>query len=380
VAVEGDVKTLHANGYLVSCEDPLHSAQNAAKMLQQMPTEKRLSYLVNQREILPLLQKYSLRTIEDSLNREIQDLEHAPWRFFKNAASLRLRPSGGVPLDMLERRFHLTAYQEETLPSGYILPDLDIVDGSVIANGQVVLRTVMDASTRSFRWTRELSELGGFEHACLKIYPHGKAGTGVVYLAADANPDNVGSETTVFGFRALAISPDQKATSKSSDAFVVDDTLSLNIDKTAWPPDTDWSSVKDPTDGGTITLGTYTTPVGYSVPTARMPSLDDFQFKVNQAKGRKIEQLYRSVSTISAAGNPVYTVELNQAAWLPFLANGETSGSNFGLQFQSNLGVDAKVPCLFQEFRIEQDLFWPEDSKAVLFEYNPVMRGMKGTR
>ncbi|KAH9862552.1 hypothetical protein IAQ61_009969 [Plenodomus lingam] len=236
----------------------------------------------------------------------------------------------------------------------------------------------MDACTRTFRWTRELPQLGGFEHACLKIYPHGKAGSGVVYLTADANPDNVGSQTTVFGFRALAISPEQTATSKSSDSFVVDDTLSLTIDKTAWPPDTDWSSVKDPTDGGTIKLGTYTTPDGYSVPTARMPSLDDVQTKVNQAMGRKIEQLYRCVSTISAAGNPVHTVELNRAAWLPFLADGGTSESNFGLEFQSNLGIDAKVPCLFQEFQIEQDLFWPEASKAVIFEYNPVMRGMKG--
>jgi hypothetical protein len=383
VTVEGDVQTLHANGYLVSCDNPLHSAQKVARLLQQIPTEQRLSYLVNQRDILPLLQKYSLRTIEDSLNREIYGLEYAPWRFFNNAASLKLRPYGGVPLDMLERRFQLTPYHEETLPSGYTLPDLNLVDGSVIADGQVVLRTVMDARTRTFRWTRELPQLGAFEHACLKIYPHGKAGSGVVYLTPDANPDNVGSKTTIYGFRALAISPTQTATSKlasGSDGFVVHDTLSLTIDKTAWPPDTDWSSVKDPSDGGTILLGTYTTPDGYSVPTARMPSLDDFQTKVNQAKGRKVEQLYRCVSTISAAGKPVFTVELNRAAWLPFLADGGTSGSNFGLEFKSNLGVDARVPCLFQELRIEQDLFFPEDIEAVLFEYDATMRGMKGNR
>lgn len=383
VAIEGDVQTLHANGYPVACDDPFHSAKNAVRLLQQIPTDQRLSYLANQRQLLPLLQKYSLRTIKDSLNREIYNLEHAPWRFFNNAKSLKLRSSGGVPLDMLERRFQLTAYHEETLPSGYQLPDLNLIDGSVIADGQVVLRTSMDARTRTFRWTRELPQLGAFEHACLKVYPHGKAGSGVVYLTPDADPENVDRKTTVSGFRALAVSPDQTTTAKATSdvaTILVEDTLSLTIDKSAWPPNTDWSSVKDPADGGTITLGTYTTPDGYSVPTARMPSLDDLQTKVNRATDREIEPLYRCVSTISAAGNPVFTVQLNRAAWLPFLADGGTSAGNFDLKFQSSLGVDARVPCLFQELHIEQDLFWPEDSKAVLFEYNPTMRGMMGDR
>lgn len=69
---------------------------------------------------------------------------------------------------------------------------------------------------------------------------------------------------------------------------------------------------------------------------------------------------------------------MNRAAWLPFLADGGTSGSNFGLKFQSNLGVDVPIPFLFQELHVEQDLFWPEDSKAALFEYDPTMRGMMG--
>jgi hypothetical protein len=383
VALEGDVQSLHANGYLVACDDPLNSAKRTARLLQQLPKDQRLLYLVNQRQILPLLQKYSLQTIEDSLDREIRDLEHAPWRFCRNAASLRLRPSGGVPLDLLERRFRLTAYHEEKLPSGYILPDLNIVDGSVIADGQVVLRTVMDARARTFRWTRELPQQGVFEHACMRVYPHGKAGSGVVYLTADADPDDIGAKPTTLSFRALAISPSKIATPKTTSndgSFEVADTLSLTIDKTVWPPDTNWNTVKDPTSGGTIELGTYTSPGGYSVPTARIPSLDDIQTKINQAKGRNLEPLYRCVSTRSEAGNPIFTVEINRAAWLPFLADGGTSGSNFGLKFQSKLGVDAQLPCLFEELRIEQDLFWPEDSKAVLFEYNAKMRGMKGNR
>lgn len=122
------------------------------------------------------------------------------------------------------------------------------------------------------------------------------------------------------------------------------------------------------------------TEEGYQVPTARIPILDDLQEQINQKYGKSLEPIYRVFYSKSKAGNSQFTVQFHRAAVIPFLADQGFDDGVFELGFQSQLGLDLTLPCLFRELQVEIDLIFPEDSRAVAFEYDPGMREMKGNR
>ena len=214
VPIQSEEQSYHANGYLVACNDPIYSAHCIAKQLQQLPEGKRLPYLTGCRELQPFFQRHGLKTASKRLNREIRDLERGLGCAASSSSSSSSRmASGGIPLYTMETRFRLSARRQDLLPTGYSLPDLSIVDGCVVADGQPVLQATFDEQRRTFRWTRNVSLPGGqgiFEHASLSVYPDGGAGSGVVYLSRDASPVQVdigNSREQLYTFNAQAMSP-----------------------------------------------------------------------------------------------------------------------------------------------------------------------------
>lgn len=304
--------------------------------------------------------------------------------------------SGGIPLYTMETRFRLSARRQDLLPTGYSLPDLSIVDGCVVADGQPVLQATFDEQRRTFRWTRNVSLPGGqgiFEHASLSVYPDGGAGSGVVYLSRDASPVQVDIENSreqLHTFNAQAMSPcpregdDSLEQADKNDLFRSNRDYTLTFDKEIWPEGEPWEGVKTPIDGGKLRLGDdHITDESYPVRTSRLYDLENMQKQINNKYGKNLDRLYRTTMTHAKDGTVVYTIQLHRASWIPFLAKDWSSGSadsNFNVKFKDELGVDVTLPCLFSELRLNIDTMFPNDTTAELYEYDPNMRGMKGNR
>ncbi|RAL06089.1 uncharacterized protein BO80DRAFT_469966, partial [Aspergillus ibericus CBS 121593] len=383
VSLRGGVQCHHANGYLVACNDPVYSARSIANQLEQLPVAKRQSFLASCEELSPIFRQHDIQTIKARLDREIFDFQQAPWRVF-----LRKQPtawqSKGDFLDTIESRFRLTACHPKLLPSGYQLPDLVVVDGRIVADGQVIVHTACDEASRTIRWTRKIPHQHEYEHAYLRVFSNRVSGSGVIYLTADAIPTGVHATANVHPFRALSICPTQESVQRKGDidpSFTANHTFQLQFDKEVWPADVpDWNNVKNPVDGGQIIFGSVTPEENYSVQTARIPLLDDLQQKINSSYGKSLEPLYRTTQTYLKNGHTLYTVQMNRAAWVPFLAENWSKDNNFNVTFKSELNVGLTLPCLFQELKLEVDPLFPSNNKAVLYEYHPSMRGMKGNR
>ena len=134
VPEQSDEQSYHANGYLVSCNDPVYSAQCIVKQLQQLPEDKRLPYLTGCRELRPFFKRHGIKAATERLEREIRDLS-ASGRTASSASSSGMASEAGIPLYTMQTRFELSARRKDFLPTGYSLPDLSIVDGCVVANG-----------------------------------------------------------------------------------------------------------------------------------------------------------------------------------------------------------------------------------------------------
>lgn len=394
VPVQGDEQSYHANRYLVACNDPVYSAHCIAKQLQQLPEDKRLSYIAGCRELQPFFQRHGLKTATKRLDREICDLERGLG--CAASSSSAVASGGGIPLYTMEERFRLSARQKNILPTGYSLPDLNIVDGCVVADGQPVLQATFDEQMRTFRWTRNVSLPGGqgvFEHASLAVYPDGGAGSGVVYLSREASPvqaDIENSREQLHTFNAEAISPclrkrdDSLEQADKNNLFRSKRDYTLTFDKEVWPEGEPWEGVKTPIDGGKLGLGIdHVTDENYQVQASRVYDLENVQKQINNKYGKNLDRLYRTTMAHAKDGTVVYIIRLHRASWIPFLAKDWSSGdadSNFNVKFKSELGVDVTLPCLFSELRLNIDTMFPDSSTAELYEYNPSMRGMKGNR
>ncbi|KAI0886716.1 uncharacterized protein GGS22DRAFT_116844 [Annulohypoxylon maeteangense] len=383
LSAQEDGQFHHANGYLVAFNDPAQSRNSAAALLRDLPADKRIPFLANLPGVRRLLREHGTQTVQDKLNEELSGLRKYASRSTSIDRKLSIPPARGIPLDLIENTYHTYAPDSNSLPTGYELPYLQVVDGCLIIDNEVQLKVATDRNSRNFRWTRHLPRLSLWEHGLLKVYSHGAGGTGATYLTAESNPRSLAANGRLCRFLARAVDPTQSKTSRRSSlgSFISTSSYSITFDKEIWPADqADWDNVKNPVVGGEIMTGFIETDEGYQVPTAKVPILDNLQTQLNQKYGKNIDPLYRVLHSISAQGNPIFTVQFHRASIIPFLSNQGLNNGVFELGFQSQLGIDLTLPCLFRELQIEADLLFPEDSTAVAFEYDPAMREMKGNR
>ncbi|RYO86620.1 hypothetical protein DL764_008985 [Monosporascus ibericus] len=180
---EGD-RSYHANGYQVAVGYPEITIKSVAAALSKLPRAKRVEMLVGIKELLPIFVKLGLGGVTKLLDREL--------RLAKVGKIAPLRNHRGVKLLDMRRTMHLTPVSsriaDETLPAGYRLPLLQIFEGALLLDDDVVQRVAYDARKEELTWSRCLKGSLVYEHGVLSFRCHGMSGKGAVWITKEANP------------------------------------------------------------------------------------------------------------------------------------------------------------------------------------------------
>ncbi|GKZ49349.1 hypothetical protein AbraIFM66951_001754 [Aspergillus brasiliensis] len=345
----------HANGYLVAINDPARSVESTARALRALPPKKRLSLLASYHELTSTFTKNDIQAINERLNFELfgsyEKRDEGPIlrsEVFPTIVSpsdqlkaMKYNPRrlpNGIPLDRVQRKFSLLAKGDINLPSTYSLPEVGVIDGCVLINGEPQLRSSLNRQRRTFQWTRRVQG-NMFEHGVLSLYHHGLSGKGVVLISTTDAPQNCPKQD-VQAFEAVPTS-------------VAGDIQLLQAKRRAGKNDNDDDGEYQPL----ITV-----------------SMKD---RLNEKYNREFERLYDSWEAVLDDGRIRATVEFNLASVVPFISDAGMDVNTVNVNFKSKLGIDITLPILFQSFYIDYDVDL-YTVKGAIFDYNPLMRDTKG--
>ncbi|RAQ44153.1 hypothetical protein AFGD_012535 [Aspergillus flavus] len=403
VSLPGNPESFHANGYLMAVNNPVQSIQSTTEALRSLSAEKRLSCLASLKELNPMFGKHELQTIHDRLNLELFGDYHvgkqrpisssavlpkisSPSHLIKIMRDTPRARSNGAPLDRLERTFTLTPAGGEEIQSGYQLPELSVVDGYVLADGEPQLKCTINSGRRTFQWTRQLLSKG-FEHGVLTVHPHGLSGHGVILLSSSPEPTEVSSQQ-IYHFQAMKKNAEVEiddesqptARSTSSGQFVVTHHVNMTYDKSVWPADKKRTQPDSPIPGMEVRTGIYKSASGAQMPFSKIRALDDLRTAIKDKFNRDLGQLYDCYHTILESGQMRVKFQFKLASLIPFISDvGEDITTVFNVGFQSTLGTDLTLPILCQSFYIDFDVE-EKNVTGALYEYNPLVRDLKGDR
>ncbi|RAL15220.1 uncharacterized protein BO97DRAFT_463091 [Aspergillus homomorphus CBS 101889] len=302
------------------------------------------------------------------------------------------RPEG-VAIERLKRRFSLEAGVPDRLPAGYQLPTLTLVDGYLMAEDEVLLRSTYEPRQRSFHWTRKLSQQELFEHGVVEIYSQATAGRGVIYLSPESEPQKAPSRDQIHPFEARGRSLDPRlasprATDDNGGEWTTLGEWQMTYDRDPWPADSgNKPEPTDPVDAGTIEDGWWTTQ-GVDVPGVRFPLIDNLREKINENHGTQLGDFYQVAGQLYSNDEnyedtyDLYTVRWNRAPLIPFVSDtGLDLKKTFDVGFP-DLNIDVTIPALFQEMTLKLDDsdYLNEKITGYFFEYDPTKRGNKGNR
>ncbi|RAL04454.1 uncharacterized protein BO80DRAFT_485021 [Aspergillus ibericus CBS 121593] len=396
----------HANGYLVATNDPTQSVESTARALRSLPPKKRLSVLASFHDLDSTFRKHDIQTIHQRLNFELfgsyEKMKQgqfsrseifpclvSPSDQLKAMEGNPRQLPNGIPLDRVQRTFSLHTNRTGQLPSGYKLPEVSVIDGCILVNGEPQIRCKLKRHRRTFQWTRKVQE-NMFEHGVLSLYYHGLSGKGVVLISPTSDARHY-SKQDVQPFQAMpkSVADDaqrlrlkQKTNQKDSDdegEYIPLITVSMQYDKASWPPDTPRDEPQDAISGMDVEWGFLYPPDGSQTTQTRIPVLDQLRDQLNERYGRDLGRLYDSWEVPLDDGRIRATVEFNLASVVPFISDAGMDVNTFNVSFQSQLGIDITLPILFQSFYIDydQDLY---KVTGAIFDYNPMMRDTKGDR
>ncbi|KAI1762240.1 hypothetical protein GGR53DRAFT_532802 [Hypoxylon sp. FL1150] len=358
-------RTYHAFGYLVDMNTPSQAKEEIVDALRKVPGSKRLGLLSQYHEMWPMFRQFGGHCINQRLNWEL--FEHV------KMGSTFIKPTG-VPIDRLARGFSLAPHHPSRLP-------VSMVDGYLLLDDEVQLRSTYDHRTRRFRWTRELHQQKLFEHGTVEIHSEAVSGTGVIYLSADSNAQTLPPRDQAHPFKAKARSLKKLQAKASDDDDTWDpwDQYQVTIDQSAWPPDTERTDPETPVDGGTIEDGIMTSSYGVKTYMVRFPLIEDLRQQINEKFNQNLESFYE-VTDKFEDGLQSFTVAFNRAPLVPFVSDaGPDIKKKFNVGFQSKLGIDVTLPTLFQQMTFTYDVNF-ETLSGYLYEYDPTKRGYKGDR
>ncbi|KAF4177844.1 hypothetical protein CNMCM7927_002823 [Aspergillus lentulus] len=403
VSLPGTPESFYANGYLMAVNNPVQSIRSTTEALRSLSAEQRLACLASLKELNPMFGKHELQAIHSRLTLELfGDHQVGKQRPISSSAVLpkisspshliqimrdtpRAR-SNGAPLDRLERTFTLTPAGGEEIQSGYQLPELSVVDGYVLADGEPQLKCTINSGRRTFQWTRQLHS-NSFEHGVLEVHPHGLSGRGVILLSSSSEPTEVSGQQ-IYHFQAMKknaeveIDDESHPTARSagSGQFVVTHHVNMTYDKSVWPADKESNQPDSPIPGMEVRTGIYKSPSGAQMPFSKIRALDDLRTAIKDKFNRDLGQLYDCYHTILESGQMRVKFQFKLASLIPFISDvGEDITTVFNVGFQSTLGTDLTLPILCQSFYIDFDV----EEKTVtgaLYEYNPLVRDLKGDR
>ncbi|KAI3320291.1 hypothetical protein HD806DRAFT_547485 [Xylariaceae sp. AK1471] len=365
LSLSGEHQTYHVHGYLVEMNAPSQALMEIIDLLRRVPGSKRLGLLSRCQEMWPMFRKFDDQCISQQLN----------WALFA------LRKPVGVPIDRVARGFALTPHYPSRLPVGCQLPALNMVDGYLLVDGQVLLRSTYDHRERCFRWTRELEQHGLFEHGAIEIHPEAISGAGVVYLSPLSEADALPPPDQSHQFQAHARSLDRLHIKPASgaDTWTPMGKYEVTIDQSVWPPDTERTEPVTPVSGGTMEDGFMQSPYKVSTYMVQFPLIEQLRTQINEKFKQNLGSFYQ-VSGKYRDGLQTITVAFNRAPLVPFVSDtGLDMDKKFQVGFGSTLGIDVTLPTLFQQMTFTFDVQYKTFS-GYFYEYDPTKRGYKGDR
>jgi hypothetical protein len=234
-----------------------------------------------------------------------------------------------------------------------------------------------DLEARTFKWTREIAGAKTFEHGMLRVYQDGLTGYGTVFVTSESSPTRVSKDMLhTFDVRAKpAFGAKTKAEGKG---YVGLDKYKLTVDRAEWPADTERTEVQDPLELGDFTYGYFDQGDKATIPYVQFPLLDELQRSINQNFDKELDELYRVECATLEDNTFRATVRFHHAATVPLISDSGDDVKTFDVKFP-DLGISLTLPCLFQEFYINLDIFG-DFSYGALYEFDPDMRGGKGAR
>ncbi|KAH8433829.1 uncharacterized protein LDX57_011464 [Aspergillus melleus] len=406
LALAAEHQTYHAHGYVIDTNAPCHTLRETGERLRQVPEDQRLVLLSTCKELSFMFQRFDVQAISQRLNWELfgqyssskgnhpVPLKSIASLSFRDRVKLRkaIDVPKGVAIERLKRKFALDAHAPDRLPAGYELPTLTLVDGYLMVDDEVQLRSTYDPYHRSFRWTRELQQHNLFEHGVVEIYSEATAGRGAIYLSSEFEPQRTLCRDQAHSFEAQARSLDPRftRTRRADDDGSEWQALSewqITYDRSIWPADEEErTEPQDPVDAGIIEDGWWASQ-GVNIPGVRLPALDDLRDQINQKYGQHLGELYQSVGKLYSSDETyesydLYNVRWNRASLVPFVSNtGLDVQKTFDVGFPG-LDIDVTIPALFQEMTLKLDDsdFLDEKITGYFFEYDPTKRGNKGNR
>ncbi|KAE8380072.1 hypothetical protein BDV26DRAFT_279869 [Aspergillus bertholletiae] len=328
----------------------------------------------------PAFQKFDSQCIDQRLN----------WELFGSYTSPdALSPRKGIPIDSLTRGFSLTPYHPDRLPAGYQLPTLSIVDGYLLVQDQVQLRSTYDPHQRRFRWTRDLQQQGLFEHGAVEINSKALFGTGVIYLSSEPESQKTPPQDQVHTFKAHARSLEELSSTPqdAADGWNHVSNWELTLDQSVWPPPAEGENddppdePKDPVDGGIIEEGYWTGTGGIKTHAVRLAVVDQLRDQINKRFNQNLGAFYKVFSTLKDGKN-TFTVVFSRAPFVPFVSDSNTGldiKKKFQVGFDADMGTDVTLPALYQQMTFTINGLRTKLT-GYFFEYDPTKRGYKGDR
>lgn len=393
LALPGDEQTLHIHGYLVDTNAPGHTLKQTIDMLRKVPGSKRLGVLSHCKEMWPMFKKFDSQCINQRLNWELFGQYKSPdgkSPRLKRSVSFRdqlktekalSRPTG-VAIDCIARGFSLTAHRPSRLPDGYELPTLSLVDGYLLVQDEVQLRSTYDSKDRRFRWTRELKQQSLFEHGSVQIDFTAISGNGVIYLSSEAETQDMPARHQLHPFvaHAQSLEPSHATQQASDGTWKYLSTYNVTLDQSPWPADTERTEPVDPLDGGTVEDGYMISSANVRTRALRLPLVEQLRDQINKNFGQKLGPFYKAISQFNSNGLESFKVVFNRAPLVPFVSDtGLDLKKKFRVGFQSDLEIDVTLPTLFQQMNITFDARY-KTFTGYFFEYDPTKRGYKGDR
>ncbi|KAI9926798.1 hypothetical protein MW887_003894 [Aspergillus wentii] len=396
-----NLPSYHANGYLVNTNNVEIDLATAAESLKQIPASQLMIFLSSIPELANVFRQYDIRTIHERVTGELYGSKRLPANgndTFTNSQFVSpdernkaiytsaWARSSGISIECLDLRLELRSSKQI---GSHSLPAVRIVDGILVLDEHPQHSAVFDQGRRTFRWSRKLPEGGkwGFEHGSLRIYPDGTGGCGAIQLSSSMDAVDI-SPNSLVPFHAV---PPSAAANKTKDgeshpyasgnSLIIEPQFyaKLKYDKSKWPKDAPKPTSPDLIDGDKVEIAIYYSEQKGTELTLSVPVLDKLQNDINQKFGSNLSTFYSTTITSTKDGFQA-NIEVDNASIMPFISSaGADISSNFNLDFKSTLGIDSKLPLLFQSMQIDFDMDEREATGAV-FEYNPLMRGLNGDR
>ncbi|GAB1316433.1 hypothetical protein MFIFM68171_06643 [Madurella fahalii] len=424
---EGD-RSYHANGYHVAINYPEITIKSIARALSKVPRHQAVKMLRHIDELAPVFHKIGVPGVATLLRQELKDARRNKLTWPLTPTHKRhARRYQGLNFKNLKRTFILEARDspltDKRGPRGYKLPVLNIHEGVLHLDHDIVPRVAFDTKGSRVRWSRALGRGQGYEHGVLNFTTHGLLGHGAVYVSQDENPSDL-PETceTIIPFVAQKATSTRLVRNRTTAGFVHatefmtsttahplvvanhiggpapspiadpgtidnEDFYDVVVDSVDWPADTAKTSATSPVSMGQVAMATYHSDGkgGLAIPVIVLPTLDKLLSDINKSRSAEsqLEPLYQSTVLVNKTGTLTGTVTFKSASAVARLSDQAPKTENDQLPTKnltfSNLDSTVTIPILFQsaQFAFSWDF---NDISGAVYEFNPAMVGNTGQR